>query len=283
MPTQTAVLPERGTAALVFLAVLKTIGRAIAHNPVITGAGTAFAVSMVFFVSNAALYQPHAQKHVFFQTRSVPFVRQAVNDPADNGPAATGSIQAGGGGRILVRAPADPALEQGQLPGDAVVANVQTILARLHLYSGEIDGLPGPRTKSAIAAYQKIVGLEPTGEITGALLAQLDARAQPSDLPPVPESAPRGVVAKADATASATRGPPLAETASDGPAGDKTIVKVQAGLRAFGNDRIQLDGVMGAQTRDAIREFQSLFGLPVTGEIDQRLVAKMEEVGLIAN
>jgi peptidoglycan hydrolase-like protein with peptidoglycan-binding domain len=38
---------------------------------------------------------------------------------------------------------------------------------------------------------------------------------------------------------------------------------------------------MGAQTQAAIREFQSLFGLPVTGQIDDRLVAKMEEVGLI--
>ena len=32
--------------------------------------------------------------------------------------------------------------------------------------------------------------------------------------------------------------------------------------------------------RAAIREFQSLFGLPVTGEPDEKLYAKMREIGL---
>ena len=61
---------------------------------------------------------------------------------------------------------------------------------------------------------------------------------------------------------------------------DARIVKVQAGLKAFGNDDIQLDGVVGSRTRAAIREFQSLFGLPETGEPDPEVYAKMREVGL---
>ena len=40
---------------------------------------------------------------------------------------------------------------------------------------------------------------------------------------------------------------------------------------------MEIDGVIGAKTRAAIREFQSLFGLPVTGEPDQKLYAKMRE------
>jgi peptidoglycan hydrolase-like protein with peptidoglycan-binding domain len=58
------------------------------------------------------------------------------------------------------------------------------------------------------------------------------------------------------------------------------IVRIQAGLKAFGNDGIELDGVVGARTRSAIREFQSLFGLPLTGEPDEALYAKMREIGL---
>jgi len=58
------------------------------------------------------------------------------------------------------------------------------------------------------------------------------------------------------------------------------VKRVQAGLRAFGHDGIQVDGVMGKNTQDAIREFQSLFGLKVTGEADQGLLAKMQEIGL---
>lgn len=278
MPTQTAVPPERGAAAPVLFAVLKTIGRGVAHNPVIAGGVTAFAVSMMFFSSNAMWYQPHAQEHAFFRTRAVPFVERAGQAPA-----ATGSIQSDDTGRVFAKAPANPAPAQDVPSGGAATAKVQKILARLHLYSGDIDGLSGPQTRTAIEAYQKIVGLEPTGEISDALLRQLDAPAQGSGLPPVPEPAPRGTTGKADVTANATHSPLIAETASNNPAQDKIIVKVQAGLRAFGNDQIQLDGTMGAQTRAAIREFQSLFGLPVTGEIDNRLVAKMEEVGLIGN
>jgi peptidoglycan hydrolase-like protein with peptidoglycan-binding domain len=57
-------------------------------------------------------------------------------------------------------------------------------------------------------------------------------------------------------------------------------MRVQAGLKAFGNDGIEVDGLLGQNTQAAIREFQSLFGLPVTGQPDQALLAKMREVGL---
>jgi peptidoglycan hydrolase-like protein with peptidoglycan-binding domain len=57
-------------------------------------------------------------------------------------------------------------------------------------------------------------------------------------------------------------------------------MKIQAGLKAFGNDKIEIDGVMGNRTRAAIREFQSLFGLPVTGEPSEEVYAKMREIGL---
>jgi peptidoglycan hydrolase-like protein with peptidoglycan-binding domain len=62
---------------------------------------------------------------------------------------------------------------------------------------------------------------------------------------------------------------------------DERIARVQAGLKEFGNEAIEVDGVMGARTSAAIREFQSLFGLKVTGEADQAVYAKMKEIGLI--
>jgi len=61
---------------------------------------------------------------------------------------------------------------------------------------------------------------------------------------------------------------------------DPRIVKIQAGLKAFGNDDMQLDGVVGARTKAAIKEFQSLFGLPETGEPDEVVYVKMREIGL---
>jgi peptidoglycan hydrolase-like protein with peptidoglycan-binding domain len=69
-----------------------------------------------------------------------------------------------------------------------------------------------------------------------------------------------------------------AQTPTQGP--DPRIVKIQAGLKAFGNDDMQLDGVVGARTKAAIKEFQSLFGLPQTGEPDEIVYVKMREIGL---
>ncbi len=57
--------------------------------------------------------------------------------------------------------------------------------------------------------------------------------------------------------------------------------KVQAGLKAFGNAGIDVDGVNGGKTRNAIREFQSIFGLKVTGEPDAALYKKMRELGYV--
>ncbi|RUY85717.1 peptidoglycan-binding domain-containing protein, partial [Mesorhizobium sp. M7A.F.Ca.CA.003.01.2.1] len=69
-----------------------------------------------------------------------------------------------------------------------------------------------------------------------------------------------------------------ADAATQAP--DARIVKIQAGLKAFGNDDMQLDGVVGARTKAAIKEFQSLFGLPQTGEPDEIVYVKMREIGL---
>ena len=55
---------------------------------------------------------------------------------------------------------------------------------------------------------------------------------------------------------------------------DPMVQKIQAGLKAFGNDGMEIDGVIGSKTRSAIREFQSLFGLPVTGEPDAKALCQ---------
>jgi peptidoglycan hydrolase-like protein with peptidoglycan-binding domain len=43
---------------------------------------------------------------------------------------------------------------------------------------------------------------------------------------------------------------------------------------------MEIDGVIGSRTQAALREFQSLFGLPETGQPDQAVYAKMKEIGL---
>ncbi len=50
-------------------------------------------------------------------------------------------------------------------PLDQVVADVQSSLQEQGYYQGEVDGLLGPLTREALAAYQSAQGIEPTAAI----------------------------------------------------------------------------------------------------------------------
>lgn len=50
-------------------------------------------------------------------------------------------------------------------PFDQVVADVQAVLQEQGYYTGEVDGLVGPLTREALAAYQSAQGLPPTAAI----------------------------------------------------------------------------------------------------------------------
>lgn len=238
------------------------------------GGVTAFAVAFSYVAANAMWYQPHAHGSAFFSTR--PHVA-AAPDPArleqpdqQLDKAAMETII-----RIerekLTRSEAQAAAARAEVTpsvpaGDPVIEEVQRILAGLNLYSGTVDGLTGPQTRTAIEAYRKMVGLSASAEIDDQLLAQLGAKPRGiSGRPPLPQSSP---------------GMDMIETSSAVPRNDTMVLRIQAGLKAFGNDGIEIDGVMGSRTRTAILEFQSLFGLPQTGEPDQALYLKMRDIGL---
>jgi peptidoglycan hydrolase-like protein with peptidoglycan-binding domain len=237
---QRKAAPRRGGA---LQGAAATAGSLISRNPVLVGGSTAFLVTLFFVSANALWYQPFPHSGAFFATRSMTdFPRTWPDEPET-------TIN-------IVRPQAAPPVRS-----DPVVEQVQRILKDLDFYSGAVDGIAGPNTARAIEAYQRKVGLAVSGKIDGVLLDQLGAT--PTTGAVVPKPTPR-----ADPASAAVAVP------------DARIVKVQAGLKAFGNDDIQLDGVVGSRTRAAIREFQSLFGLLATGEPDPEVYAKMREVGL---
>ena len=146
-------------------------------------------------------------------------------------------------------------------------------------YAGDVDGLKGPKTRSAIEAYKLsagLAGVEMTIEQllnnmrrSSAVLAAIPRQEMPVQQLPSPNLRP-------DETAPEDIGQRVGPSELD-----ERVRRIQAGLRAFGNNSIELDGVFGSQTRASIREFQALFELPVTGEIDEQLVEKMVAIGLI--
>ena len=255
-------------------------GRFVARNPVVVGSVTAFAITLFYVTANAVWYQPHAHGAPLFSTRDFSGYRQPAVDQTRFGDQQS---------RVLIRE--QEAAPAKALPaGNPDVARVQKTLASLKLYDGTVDGLSGPKTREAVKTYQRIVGLPANGEIDAQLLAQLDGRTAPAATSPVvqasydpgetvplPKAAPRGD------NPPAAQAPKVApgETTASIPTPSPVVEKVQAGLRSFGNEHIEIDGLSGAKTRAAIREFQALFGLPETGEADAPLLAKMKEIGLV--
>jgi len=180
---------------------------------------------------------------------------------------------------------------------DIEIARLQQRLLTLGIYKGAVDGFTGPQTREAIErweALQKKVGVPAQ---SGAVqTANEDDVAKVIDLA-VPSPRPEPAVLKIDA--SAKRAPDLASLESkprqekkqlaaepaiqqQAKISSQDIVRVQAGLKAFGNEMVSVDGVPGKSTQDAIREFQKLFNLRVTGEVDAALISKMREIGLIS-
>jgi peptidoglycan hydrolase-like protein with peptidoglycan-binding domain len=281
-PTGVSALLREGAA----------LGAGVAlRNPMAVGGTTAFLVTLAYVSANAMWYQPYPHPAAYFSTR-VSIAPEPERQPAAERFAVPERAPAISQVRRQPQSADDVSAlienqTTGALPaGDPQVRLVQEVLHTLDLYSGPVDGLAGPQTAKAIERYQKIVGLAPSGRIDDALLLQLGAGQAADDgaprvgetLAPLPDAAPVPRQKQGAATGLQTA---AAARPGAAPAGDPLVMRIQAGLRAFGHDAIELDGVTGARTRAAILEFQSLFGLPETGAADERLLAKMREVGLI--
>ncbi len=223
----------------------------VSRNPALAGGATAFLVALSFVSANALWYQPYAHSGAFFATRE-------FSRPGQMRPPTETVIR-------IERPDAAAAMQQG----DPQISEVQAILKELNFYDGDVDGILGPNTRKAVENYRSTIGMTVTGAVDRELLDQLGAGQSTAGIVPVPVA--REAALDPDALALPDVAPPLPQ---------ERIIKIQAGLRAFGNEAIQLDGLMGAQTAAAIHEFQAIFGLPATGQPDAKVYAKMREIGL---
>lgn len=236
---------------------MQALGNFMSQNPALVGGTTAFLIALSFVSANALWYQPHAHTAPLFSTRSFDSFASGKRYQASE-PETTIRLE-----RPETPLPqARPTDAQRSIPkGDPQLQSVQAVLKQLGYYQGEVDGLAGPNTSAAISAYQQKMGFGVSGSVDEKLLKELGIE---------------------DITGS-IESPPSAATEAAKPAQDATalLAKIQAGLKAFGNEGIEADGRMGAKTRAGIKEFQALFGLPQTGEPDEAVYRKMKAEHLI--
>ena len=146
--------------------------------------------------------------------------------------------------------------------------SIQAALADLGYYSGALDGQAGPATRVAIAKFARHIGQDDVNlRIDDELLISLKSAV-----------ASRGV-------AVATPDPrPLsgeAGTTNSRNSSDPRLMKVQQALANAAYGPITADGLMGEETAAAIRRFQIDNAMPMTGEVDDKLIARLVEIGAL--
>lgn len=65
------------------------------------------------------------------------------------------------------------------------------------------------------------------------------------------------------------------------PAPSDLVMKIQKGLGNIAYTDIAVDGLIGEKTRTAIRHFEKHYRLPVTGEPNEQVLAKLKDIGAL--
>jgi len=141
--------------------------------------------------------------------------------------------------------------------GDAV-GELQQRLAELGYYSGEINRTYDTATKKAVIAFQKKNGIKPANGVAGASTqkALYEEEALSKDATPTPAPTPTP-------TPAPTFDVP-GKTVRQGSEGAEAKA-VQQRLKELGYFRNRVDGIFGARSVSALKEFQKANGLEADG------------------
>lgn len=133
-------------------------------------------------------------------------------------------------------------------PDIGTVRAVQRELAQRGYEPGPVDGIFGVVTRAAVLAYQNDQGLALTGLVTPALLQRIvlgNGSGGPSQVPKETEA---------------------------------LISAIQQTLAGLGYAPGPVDGIQGAGTRKAIKQFEGERGLPEKGRVSGRLLTEILRV-----
>jgi len=169
-------------------------------------------------------------------------------------------------------------------PPSPLIRDVQLALTELGYYHEDVDGLQGPKTRSAIKAYQAKANLPVTGNGSPALLAHI--RMNPGNKVkriPLPTRSPatthKPSSRAADDSGAETREVRVIYGEARHVVRESRVRQIQKALADLGYGPVRIDGRFGDQTAAAIQRFELDQGLNVRGEISGVLIAELERIG----
>lgn len=263
-------------------------------NPLLASGFFLFFVGFGFVTFNALFFQNASHHAVFIQTRpfddhSSPSAKSPSMSLPDIGqdiPSSSSVVEKANEPPVTGRQKTDV------LPDNLL--EVQKKLASSGFYDGPLDGLDGPKTRSAIARWResanKISNHDKLAETQDDIAALISGElAQKDALDGVTTQAlnnsPPGGERERNTSAVAATNAASADQAGayqdHFKAGTADIMRVQAALRSFGDDHVIVTGKEDENTAEALRNFQKMFSLSVTGTINQEVIDKMKDIGLI--
>ncbi len=266
------------TEAAADSAIARVVDRAF-DNPAMSGGLMVMAITAMAIMSNALFLQAGRHPEPLFATRPAAVAQAPARasvplpHPREQLPAAMAAPAPNAAVAPTAAAPA--AVDANKV----LVTAVQRELARLGIYTGTIDGLSGPRTKAAVSSWQTAAGITVTGEPTPELLVAM--RKPAAIAPPAAAPVPAAVneAASTDQVAAAVARAEELEREQAAIALGTKLRGVQVALNQIGYGPLTVDGQASQQTGDAIRRFQLDNGLPVTGELNDKMVQRLVSIG----
>lgn len=274
--------------------LLRLVGGLIVRHPSLAGGTAVFLVVFGFVSTNAIWHQPGAIAHPLFSTRDrIAHMAKAV--PAKGARSGLTIEQVIAGRRADPRP--DATEQTASIPAkasrsaaasDPLIRQIQTELADRQFYLGPIDGADDHKTRAAIEAFQAATGRRLTGEPSAELLAEIQAthrdavalpRSRPGDQPPANDEEVAKIIA------ASAPGPALSSVPTPTPRNQTSpqnlVARIQTGLRNIAYSNVAVDGIAGAQTKAAIRNFEKNYRLPQTGEPNRRVLDKLISIGAL--
>jgi len=164
-------------------------------------------------------------------------------------------------------------------PSNNVLLAIRSVRPKTSL-NGESPVAADPLTVASLPANGRAAAPMPWPK-PGSTAAQpataetLPAEAQPAD---VSMDGIGDLIASATPTKAAAK-PAASAAPAATTTGDANLARIQRSLSQQGFGPLAIDGVMSAETRDAIKRFQAYYNLPQSGTIDEAFVAQLVKVG----